>query len=65
MFLLKERAKLHRQPQERKSFKLCKRLSRDVAASDDSKHAASHAEKRLNMGGGQWAKPQDKKGEGQ
>jgi len=65
VFLLKERAKTHRQPQERKSFKLCKRLSRDVAAQEDLKQGPNQAEKRLNLGGGQWAKPNERKAEGQ
>ena len=61
--MLKERAKLQREPQERVKFTLSKRLSRDIVQGEEVKQDRGGAEKRVNLGGGQAGKPHDRKNE--
>ena len=61
IFLLKERAKLQREPQERKTFTLSKRLCRELGAAEEQKQNSHGAEKTVNLGGGQAGKPADRK----
>ena len=57
MFLLKERAKLQRQPQERTTFKLAKRLFKEVGPLEEGKREDDANLKRKNLGGGMMGKP--------
>ena len=57
MFLLKERAKLQRQPQERTTFKLAKRLYKEVGPPEEAKREDDANLKRKNLGAGVMGKP--------
>jgi hypothetical protein len=60
VFLLKERAKLQRQPQERKTFKIAKRLFKEVGFQEEEKMDEGNNLKRKNLGGGVAAKVDSK-----
>lgn len=61
IFLLKEKAKLQREPQERVKFTLSKRLCREIAPGEEVKQDKGGAEKRMKLGNGQPGKPAERK----
>jgi hypothetical protein len=64
IFLMKERSKLYRPHKEREKRSLSKRLHGMMSGSQDSKNAGSNANKRLNLGGGNYSEvPTQKQGD--